>query len=33
MGDNEMILGSVHRSPGIDLVTEENPGKPQLETA
>ena len=29
-GNNEMIPGSVHRSTGIDLITEENPGKPQL---
>ena len=28
--DNEMILGAVHRSPGICLTAEENPGKPQL---
>ena len=27
---NEMILGAVHRSPGICLTAEENPGKPQL---
>jgi hypothetical protein len=26
--DNEMILGAVHRSPGIYLTAEENPGKP-----
>ena len=25
-----MILGAVHRSPGIYLTAEENPGKPQL---
>ena len=24
-GDNEMILGAVHRSPGICLTAEENP--------
>ena len=30
MRDNEMIPGAVHRSPGICLKTEENPGKPQL---
>ena len=30
MGDNEMILGAVHRSPGICLTDEENPRKPQL---
>ena len=30
-GDNEMILGAVHRSPGICLTAEENPRKPQLE--
>ena len=29
-GDNEMILGTVHRSPGICLTAEENPIKPQL---
>ena len=29
-GDNEMILGAVHRSPGICLTAEEYPGKPQL---
>ena len=29
-GDNEMILGAVHRSPGICLTPEENPRKPQL---
>ena len=29
-GDNEMILGAVHRSPGISLTAEENPKKPQL---
>ena len=28
--DNEMILGAVHRSPGIFLTAEENPRKPQL---
>ena len=28
--DNEMILGAVHRSPGICLTAEENPKKPQL---
>ena len=28
-GDNEMIPGAVYRSPGICLVAEENPGKPQ----
>ena len=26
-GDNEMVTGAVHRSPGICLTTEENPGK------
>ena len=26
-GDNEMILGAVHRSPGIFLTAEENPQK------
>ena len=30
MGDNAIILGIVHRPPGIYLTTEENPGKPQL---
>ena len=29
-GDNEMILGAVHRSPDICLTDEENPRKPQL---
>ena len=29
-GDNEMIPGTVHRSPGIYPIAEENPGKPQL---
>ena len=29
-GENEMIPGAVHRSPGICLTAEENPGKPQL---
>ena len=29
-GDNEMILGTVYRSPGICLTAEENPRKPQL---
>jgi hypothetical protein len=29
-GDNEMIPGDVHRSPGICLTAKENPGKPQL---
>ena len=29
-GDIEMITGAVHRSPGICLKVEENPGKPQL---
>jgi len=29
-GDNEMILGAVHRSPGICPTAEENPRKPQL---
>ena len=28
--DNEMILGAVHRSPGIFLTAEENLRKPQL---
>ena len=28
--DNEMILGAVHRSPGICLTADENPKKPQL---
>ena len=27
-GDNEMILGAVHRSPGIFLTAEETPRKP-----
>ena len=30
MGDNEMILGTVHRSLVICLTAEENPRKPQL---
>ena len=29
-GDNEIILGAVHRSPGIVLTAEKNPRKPQL---
>ena len=29
-GDNEMVLGAVHRSPGICLKAEECPRKPQL---
>ena len=29
-GDNEMILGAMHRSPDNCLTVEENPGKPQL---
>ena len=29
-GDDEMILGAVHRSPGICLAAEGNPRKPQL---
>jgi hypothetical protein len=29
-GDYEMILGDVHRSPGICLKAKENPRKPQL---
>ena len=29
-GDNGMIPGAVHRSPGIYLTAEENLGKPQL---
>ena len=28
--DNHMILGAVHRSPGIYPTAEENPGKSQL---
>jgi hypothetical protein len=28
--DNEMFPGAVHRSPGICLTADENPGKPQL---
>ena len=28
--DNEMILGAVHKSPGICFTAEENPRKPQL---
>ena len=30
MDDNEMIPGAVHRSPGICLTVEKNPGKRQL---
>ena len=30
IGDIDMIPGTVHRSPGIYLTTEENPAKPQL---
>ena len=30
MGENEMIPGAVHRSPGICLTAEENFGKSQL---
>ena len=26
-GDNEMILGAVHRYPGIYITAEENPGR------
>ena len=29
-GDNEMILGAEHRSPGIWLTAKENPRNPQL---
>ena len=29
-GDNEVTTGAVHRSPGISLKAEENPGKSQL---
>ena len=29
-GDDEMIPGAVHRSPGLCLTTEENARKPQL---
>ena len=29
-GDSEMIPRTVHRSPGINLPADENPGKPQL---
>ena len=29
-GDNEMIPGAMLRSPGICLIAEENPRKPQL---
>ena len=29
-GDNEMIQGAVHRSPGICLTAEENSRKPQV---
>jgi hypothetical protein len=30
MGDNEIILGDVHRSPDIYLTAEENAANPQL---
>ena len=30
-GDNEMIPGIMHISPGIYFAAEENPVKPQLE--
>ena len=29
-GDNEMVPGTVHRSPDVCLTAEKNPGKPQL---
>ena len=29
-GDNELIPGAAHRSPGICLTAEESSGKPQL---
>ena len=29
-GDNETIPGAVHKSPGICLTAEENPGIPQI---
>ena len=29
-GDNEIILGAVHRFPGICLTAKESPRKPQL---
>ena len=29
-GDNEMIPGALHRSPGIFFMAEETPGEPQL---
>ena len=29
-GDNEMIMGAVHKSPGICITAEENPRKSQL---
>ena len=29
-GDNEMIVGTVHRSPGSHLIAEENPRKLKL---
>ena len=31
--DNEMIPGVVHRSPGMCLAAEENPGKPRKTSA
>ena len=30
MGDNEMLSGAMHRSPGIYFTVEGNPRKPQL---
>ena len=29
-GDNEMILGTVHKSPGISVTADETPRKSQL---
>ena len=29
-GDNEMILGAVHRPPGICIAVDESLGEPQL---
>ena len=29
-GDNQIVLGAEHRSPGICFTVEENPRKPQL---
>ena len=31
-GDSEIISTAVHRSPGINLTDDQNPGKPRQET-